>query len=149
MSLAVAGVIILVFALVLLSVSSGKKKKKPVKKERKRSTVIRDATKKLAQNPHHVPALTELSALYFGERNWEKALPLYMDLLNIASNDKSVDMYKVALRKGICALHLKKHDEAMDGLITAAKIDGKSFECNYYLGQAYFENDNFDKAIPF
>lgn len=149
MSLAVAGVIILVFALVLLSVSSGKKKKKPVKKERKRSTVIRDATKKLAQNPHHVPALTELSALYFGERNWEKALPLYMDLLNIASNDKSVDMYKVALRKGICALHLKKHDEAMDGLITAAKIDGKNFECNYYLGQAYFENDNFDKAIPF
>lgn len=148
-SIVIAVLVIVVF-LTLITTFSGKKGKgKNAKKPRKRSVIIKDATKKLSQNPHNVSALTELSNLYYQEHNWEKALPLLEELLNLASTNKDIDFFQVALRQGITSLNLKKPEDAMKGLAAAIKINGNNYEANYYLGQAFYQNNMFDKAIPF
>ena len=148
-SIIVAILVIVVF-LTLITTFSGKKgKDKGAKKPRKRSVIIKDATKKLSQNPHNVSALTELSNLYYQEHNWEKALPLFEQLLNLSSTNKDIDFFQVALRQGITSLNLKKPEDAIKGLSAAIKINNNNYEANYYLGQAFYQNNMFDKAIPF
>lgn len=148
-SILIAVLIILVFLVIVTSISGKKNKTQNGSKTRKRSVIIKDATKKLSQNPHNVPALTELSNLYYQEHNWEKALPLLEELLNLASTNKDIDYFKVALRQGITALNMKKPEEAMQGLSAAIKINSSNFEANYYLGQAFYQANAYDKAIPY
>jgi uncharacterized protein HemY len=105
-SILIAVLIILVFLVIITSISGKKNKTQNSSKTRKRSVIIKDATKKLSQNPHNVPALTELSNLYYQEHNWEKALPLLEELLNLASTNKDIDYFQVALRQGITALNM-------------------------------------------
>ena len=148
-SILIAVLVILIFLVIITSISGKKGKNQNGSKTRKRSVIIKDATKKLSQNPHNVPALTELSNLYYQEHNWEKALPLLDELLNLASTNKDIDYFQVALRQGITALNMKKPEEAMQGLSAAIKINNNNFEANYYLGQAFYQANTFDKAIPF
>lgn len=148
-SILIAVLIILVFLVIVTSISGKKNKTQNGSKTRKRSVIIKDATKKLSQNPHNVPALTELSNLYYQEHNWEKALPLLEELLNLASTNKDIDYFKVALRQGITALNMKKPEEAMHGLSAAIKINNSNFEANYYLGLAFYQANGYDKAIPY
>ena len=61
-------------------------------KSKNRNVIIRDATKKLAQNPHHVPALNALSDLYYREHLWDKAFPLFDLMLNLAPSNKDIDI---------------------------------------------------------
>ena len=148
-SILIAVLVILIFLVIITSISGKKGKNQNGSKTRKRSVIIKDATKKLSQNPHNVPALTELSNLYYQEHNWEKTLPLLEELLNLASTNKDIDYFQVALRQGITALNLKKPEDAMKGLSTAIKINNNNFEANYYLGQAFYQVNAYDKAIPF
>lgn len=148
-SIAVAFLIIVVFLVIITSFSGKKAQGEKGAKTRKRSVIIKDATKKLSQNPHNIPALTELSNLYYQEHNWEKAYPLLDELLNLAATNKDINYFQVALNQGITALNLKKPDDAMKGLISAYKINSNNFEVNYYIGLAYYQNNAFDKAIPY
>ena len=148
-SIAVAFLIIVVFLVIITSFSGKKAQVEKGAKTRKRSVIIKDATKKLSQNPHNIPALTELSNLYYQEHNWEKAYPLLDELLNLAATNKDINYFQVALNQGIAALNLKKPDDAMKGLISAYKINSNNFEVNYYIGLAYYQNNAFDKAIPY
>lgn len=148
-SILIAVLIILVFLVIITSITGKKSKAQNGSKTRKRSVIIKDATKKLSQNPHNVPALRELSNLYYQEHNWEKALPLLEELLNLASTNKDIDYFQVALRQGITALNMKKPEDAMKGLSSAIKINNNNFEANYYLGQAFYQANTYDKAIPY
>ena len=148
-SILIAVLVILIFLVIITSISGKKGKNQNGSKTRKRSVIIKDATKKLSQNPHNVPALTELSNLYYQQNNWEKTLPLLEEVLNLASTNKDIDYFQVALRQGITALNLKKPEDAMKGLSTAIKINNNNFEANYYLGQAFYQVNEYDKAIPF
>ncbi|MBR6566466.1 MAG: tetratricopeptide repeat protein [Spirochaetaceae bacterium] len=148
-SILIAVLIILVFLVIITSITGKKSKAQNGSKTRKRSVIIKDATKKLSQNPHNVPALTELSNLYYQEHNWEKALPLLEELLKLTSTNKDIDYFQVALRQGITALNMKKPEDAMKGLSSAIKINNNNFEANYYLGQAFYQANTYDKAIPY
>ena len=148
-SILIAVLIILVFLVIITSITGKKSKAQNGSKTRKRSVIIKDATKKLSQNPHNVPALRELSNLYYQEHNWEKALPLLEELLNLASTNKDIDYFQVALRQGITALNMKKPEDAMKGLSSAIKINNNNFEANYYFGQAFYQANTYDKAIPY
>ena len=130
------------------SSSSGKKAREKVAHSKNRAQIIRDATKKLSRDPHNIQALTALGELYFSERLWDKALPLYNDLANLAANHPEIEAPIAYLRYGICCLHQKKPQEAMTSLITAYKLDSHSFDVNFYLGKACFESGDFEKAIP-
>ena len=140
-----AGVIVFAFAAILVSLGS---KKGGSKKQKSRATIIRDATRKLSQDPHNPDGLISLSELYYNERAFDKAYGLYDTMLNIAPAHTEINPFIAALRQGICGLKIGKIQDAMRGLQAAYNIKPSDFEANYYLGQALYKNDMFEKAIP-
>ncbi len=140
-----AGVIVFSFAAILVSIGS---KKGGRKKQKSRATIIRDATRKLSQDPHNPDGLIPLAELYFSEHSFDKAYGLYDTMLNIAPAHSEINPFQAALRQGICGLKIGKAQDAMRGLQAAYNIKPSDFEANYYLGQAFYKNDAFEKAIP-
>ncbi len=116
--------------------------------QKSRQNIIRDATKKLAQDPHNPQGLIPLANLYYEEQLWDKAYPLYETMMNIAVAHPQINSQEASLRQGICAVKIGKYDEALKGLIQAYKLAGDSFEVNFYLGQCYYNNKEYEKAIP-
>lgn len=142
-------VIVVVGFIALLMVFSGSKGKSGRgSKQKSRQVIIKDATRKLSQNPHNPDGLIPLANLYFQEQLWEKAYPLYETMLNIAVAHSEINLGQASLRQGICALKIGKNEEAFKGLLQARKINPDSFETNFYLGQAFINNKEVDKAIP-
>ena len=142
-------IIVVVGFIALLMVFSGSKGKSGRgSKQKSRQVIIKDATRKLSQNPHNPDGLIPLANLYFQEQLWEKAYPLYETMLNIAVAHSEINLGQASLRQGICALKIGKNEEAFKGLLQARKINPDSFETNFYLGQAFINNKEVDKAIP-
>jgi len=143
----IAGVIVLTVVVVLMQVAgrAGKKKSNPKANAAK---LIRDASRKLKQNPHDAAAMTTLADYYYGERNFEKAAPLYDSLIDLVKLHHSPNEFQVALRQGICAIKLDKIQEAFKGLSDAYKFNPNDYEVNYNLGMACYKSNMFDKAVP-
>lgn len=143
-------IIVVVAFVALLMMFSGSKNKAGKKggKQKSRQIIIKEATKKLSQNPHNPDGLIPLAELYYQEQLWDKAFPLYETMLNIAVAHPQIDLAKAALRQGICALKIGKNEESFKGLLQARKISPENFETNFYLGQAFLRNKENDKAIP-
>ena len=149
MSIAIAAFTIIAFATILILIS-GKKSShsKSNLKQKNRATIIRESTKKLAHNPHNVQALKPLAELYYSEHLWDKALPLYDTLSNIASRHPEIEIGETNLKQGICLVKLGKAQEATQKLIIALKSNPTSYEANLFLGKSLFKLNNFEKAIP-
>lgn len=153
LSLLIAGVVVFSFAAILLMIATRKTgtnggSKKGGKKQKGRTQIIRDATRKLSSDPHNPDGLIPLSDLYYSEHAWDKAYPLYETMVAVAPAHKEIDAYKAALRQGICAIKLNKLQEAFKGLSTAYNLRPDDFDVNYYLGQACYTNNEFEKAVP-
>ncbi len=151
LSLLIAGVVVFSFAAVLLMFATRKNAgsgKKGGKKQKGRAQIIRDATRKLSSDPHNPDGLVPLGELYYSEHAWEKAFPLYETMLAVAPAHKEIDAYKAALRQGICAIKLNRLQEAFRGLSAAYNLRPDDFDVNYYLGQACYANNEFEKAVP-
>ena len=131
--------------LILASSQNGQQKKQ---KQKSRGSIIRTAEKKLAQDPYDPAALLPLSELYYKEQQWEKAFPLFVTLAEIIPTHPEIDMFETALRDGICSVKLGKLSDALKSLSLARREKPDSFETNFYLGQAFFLNKDYDKAIP-
>ena len=136
------------FIVILMILSGSKSKQGKGGKQKSRQNIIKDATRKLAQNPHNPDGLIPLANLYYQDQLWEKAYPLYETMLNIAVAHPEINLAQAALRQGICALKVGKTEEAFKGLLQARKINPDNFETNFYLGQALINNKEYDKAIP-
>ena len=126
-------------------IPNGQQKKQ---KQKSRGSIIRTAEKKLAQDPYDPAALLPLSELYYKEQQWEKAFPLFVTLAEIIPTHPEIDMFETALRYGICSVKLGKLSDALKSLSLARREKPDSFETNFYLGQAFFLNKDYDKAIP-
>ncbi|WP_294431786.1 tetratricopeptide repeat protein [uncultured Treponema sp.] len=147
MSTLIAVVIIVAFGALVLAFATRKKSGKGGK-QKSRAQIIRDSTRKLAQDPHNADALIALGNLYYNERAWDKAYPIYETQISIAPVHKEIDVFKAALRQGICAVKLNKIPEAFKGLSSAVQINPNDFEVNYYLGLTFYKNNEFEKAVP-
>ncbi len=145
----IAGVVVLSLA-VLFIVVAGKKGSvgKKSNKSRTQAQIIKEANKRLARNPNDPEGLLDLGNLYFSNKVWDKAYPIYDTLAKIAGKNNGVDAFTAVLRCGICALNLDKLPEANANLIMAYKIDGQNFDVNYYMGKLLFKNKDYEKVIP-
>ena len=144
----IAIIVVVGFIAVLMAFSGSKGKQGNAGRQKSRQNIIKEATRKLSQNPHNPDGLIPLANLYFQEQMWEKAYPLYETMLNIAVAHSEINLGQTALRQGICALKVGKNEESLKGLLQARKISPDGFESNFYLGQAFINNKEFDKAIP-
>ena len=127
LSLTIAIVIIIAFAAVLIGISTRKSSPKKNKKKN-RSQIIKEASRKLGQDPHNPDGLIALGDVYFSEHNWEKAYQIYDTMLNIAPAHKEIDPFTAALRQGICAYKLDKIQDAFRGLPSALQINPANFD---------------------
>lgn len=142
---------VIAVALVYLLISMVMNKLASVKKtdkKKSRQTIVNTASRKLAQDPHHVPSLLALSEIYFQEHLWDKAMPLLTTLLDRSSVQHDINRTEVALKQGICAVKLNKIPDAIRGLSIAYKDRPDNYETNFYLGQAFVQSGEFAKAVP-
>lgn len=144
-----AGVIILaVIAIVSSTKRQTTSKNSTVPDKKKESKIIKEATKKLRQDPHHAPSLVALSDCYYRQHDFEKAFPLYNTLVDIVKLHPEIDEFTAAIRQGICAVKLGKIQESFKGLGIAMQKKPNDFDTCYYLGYACFQNKDYAHAIP-
>jgi tetratricopeptide (TPR) repeat protein len=109
-----------------------------------RDSVIRNATKKLSQNPNDSESLNALGDLYFREEDWQQSFKIYSTLME---NGQGARNFDVNLRYGISALRLGMTDDAYRGLSMARTMNQNNFDLNYNLGVLEFQRKSYDKAI--
>lgn len=126
----------------------GKRKGGAGKRDRGREVILKEANKRLAQNPRDLEALKSLGDLYFREESWNEALKTYEILVESGSGNPALDQFEANLRYGIAANKLGLLDEAAKGFATARTYNPNNFELNYNLGALEFQRKNYDKAIP-
>jgi tetratricopeptide (TPR) repeat protein len=144
----IAVVAIALFGILLLSVLGRKGKKDKSGRKKDRSVILKEANKRLAQNPRDPEGLSIIGDLYFKEHIWDKAMPVYEVLMDLGSARSQVNQGEAALRYGICALKLGRLPDALKGLFHAKQLNPHNFEVNFYLGQVYYLTNDIEKAVP-
>lgn len=149
MSILLAIITAAVLIIILMMLKTGSKasggKKKDTKKAK--TSVLRDAERKLAHDPHNVSALQNVGEIYFSDKLWDNCFKTYKTLFDISAAHVEVNVAQAARRMGIAAFNLEQYDEALNGLMVSVKKDPDSFEGNYYLGRAFYIKEIYDKAI--
>jgi len=114
-----------------------------------KDAALREATRRLAQNPNDPQALYALASAYFDDENWDKAMRTYEALIDqIALNHtQGIDNFEIQLRYGISARKLNMLEQAYKGFSTARKFRQDNFEVNFELGSLEFERKNYEKAV--
>jgi tetratricopeptide (TPR) repeat protein len=112
-----------------------------------RDTIMNEANKRLAQNPHDQEALYTLAGVYFDDESWDKAMKTYETLAEHLTSSSGIDRFEVYLRHGISAKKLNMLDQAYKGFSMARSFRQDNFEVNYELGALEFERKNYEKAV--
>jgi tetratricopeptide (TPR) repeat protein len=118
-----------------------------VKRAKSRDAVLKDAAKRLAQNPRDPAGLQGLGDIYYKEENWDLAYKTYETLVEVAGTSTGVDEFEANLRYGISAIKLGLTEPAYKGLAMANTINPGDFEVCYNLGTLEFQKKNYEKAI--
>ena len=145
------GAIILIVALVFILMgragNSSLKGSKFSKKDRE--AAIKEANKRLIQNPKDTEALYTIANAYFDDESWDKAMKTYETLIDHLSSTgtQSAVQFEIYMRYGISARRLNMLDQAFKGFSTARTYKQDSFEVNYELGALEFERKNYEKAV--
>jgi len=119
------------------------------KHSKDREAAIREANKRLAQNPNDPEALYTLASAHFDEQNWDKAMKAYETLSDMLSTNPipGIDKFEVFLRTGISARKLNMIDQAYKAFSVARSFRQDNFEVNFELGLLEFERKNYEKAV--
>jgi tetratricopeptide (TPR) repeat protein len=119
------------------------------RREKSRDILIREANKRLAQNPRDPDALNTIGDIYFQDSAWEKALKTYEILIELLLSNQApgINEFEINLRYGLSALKLNLNDAAYRGFAAARNIRQDNFEVNYNLGYLEFQKKNYEKAI--
>ncbi|MDR1287670.1 MAG: tetratricopeptide repeat protein [Treponema sp.] len=115
-----------------------------IKRTKGREAMVKDANKRLAQNPRDPEALNVLGDIYFQDGEWERAFKTYEVLSELTG---TVDEFEVNLRYALSASKLNLTDAAYKGFAAARAIRQDNFEVNYNLGHLEFQKKNYEKAI--
>jgi tetratricopeptide (TPR) repeat protein len=141
-------VLVAVIGLSFLGRKRDASKARPAKR-RDRASIIREATRRLAQNPRDPEGLQAMGGLYYQEQDWEKAYAAYEVLVDLAPTNPKLDEFECSLRFGVSAVKTNRLQEAIKGFLLARKIKSDHFEVNYNLGYICYLQKEYEKSIPF
>ena len=113
-------IVIIAVALLILAALTGKgakkeKNKSAQPKNRDRNAIVREANKRLGQNPRDAGALNALADVYFQDEEFEKARKTYELLVDLCATNKELDEFELTLRYAISSLRTKKLKDAYNG----------------------------------
>jgi cytochrome c-type biogenesis protein CcmH/NrfG len=117
------------------------------KRAKGRDTIIKNANKRLNQNPRDPEGLLMLGDIYYQEETWDKAYKTYETLVELAGSSPSISEFDVNLRYATAALKLGFNDDAYKGFSTARSLKQENFEVNYNLGYLEFQRKNYERAV--
>jgi tetratricopeptide (TPR) repeat protein len=117
------------------------------KNTKEQTAVLRDANKRLTQNPRDPEALLVVADNYYREEAWDNAYKTYETLVELAGSYQNVDEFEANLRYAVCASKLGLLNEAYKGFSLARSLRQDNFEVNYNLGSLEFQRKNYEKAI--
>lgn len=141
-------VIITVAIIIMVSILSGRNKKNISGNQiQDRNTILKEANKRLANNPKDIQALTALADLHFAEQNYTQAMKTYGILLDLCATNSRLDEHTVNLNFGLSAMKAKVWTEAYKSLAIARTKDTDNFEINSSLGALEFKRGNYEKSI--
>ncbi|MDR0497283.1 MAG: hypothetical protein LBH42_06695, partial [Treponema sp.] len=128
---AIVGIVLVVFLLMMFRGRTGKSGGGG-KLSKGRDSVLKEASKRLEQNPRDPEALSALGDLYYREENWDQAYKTYGALSDLGK--QAPNEFEANLRWGMSALKLGLTDEALKGLTVAKNLNSTNFEVSYNLG---------------
>jgi len=117
------------------------------KRSKGRDAILRDANKKLAQNPRDHEALLAAGDVYYQEETWDLAFKTYEVLSEMTTLYPTMDEFLINQRLGTAAVKMNQQTEAFKALSVALAINPGDFEVNYNLGSLEFQRKNYEKAI--
>ena len=127
--------------------TGGKKAKRLKVKDH--AQVLKEANRRLAQNPKDLDALLALGEVYYSEQAWDKAFKTYETLMEVAAGNPDVDEFAINRRYGLSAIRLNRFDEAYKGLVVAHAIKQDDFETCYNLGFLEFQRRQYEKSLMY
>lgn len=139
----IAAVGLLIIAFVLVFHRDRRKENRKRSRRRDRDLVVREATRRLAQDPRDVAALQDLAGIAFEEGDFADSYRHYRSLVSLCGANPEIDEFEVNLRLGQSALRVKKPQEAHKHLMVARSLRPDEFEVNFNLGlMAYMQKDH-------
>jgi tetratricopeptide (TPR) repeat protein len=149
-------VLVVIFILVTIvftayMISSNKRKRGSVIKIKNMNTgaALKEAARRLAKNPHDVPALLFTGEQQFKGGDWENALRTYETLAGIPSSKDEIDAVTVNLRAAICSVNLNMLDSAYKYIVVARSINPANFEVVFNIGYIEFLRKNYERALVY
>ncbi|MDR2068799.1 MAG: tetratricopeptide repeat protein [Spirochaetaceae bacterium] len=117
------------------------------KRAKGRDAIVKNANKRLSQNPRDPEGLLALGDIYYQEEAWDKAYKNYETLLELAGSSPAINEFEVNLRYAAAAMKLGFTNEAYKGFSAARALKSDNFEVNYNLGYLEFQRKNYERAI--
>lgn len=114
--------------------------------DRDKATIIREANRRLAQDPKDANALLSLAELHYKDGNWDQALKNYSLLIDLVGANPELNEFEITLKNALCAMKLKQYEIAYKNLVIARTMKPDSFDVNYNLGYLEFLKKNYEKA---
>ncbi|MDR0998624.1 MAG: tetratricopeptide repeat protein [Treponema sp.] len=146
--MAVIGIaIVVLISMLILGRGKGSFNAGHGKRRKGRDAIVRDATKRLNQNPRDPQALKAMAEIYYQEENWADAMKTYETLTEVAGGNSGVDEFEANMGYGLAAAKLNMQNEAYRGLSAARALRQDNFEVNCNLGYLEFQRKNYEKAI--
>jgi tetratricopeptide (TPR) repeat protein len=109
---------------------------------------IKDAQKKLSQNPRDPNALMIIGDAYFNNEAWGEAYKVYEILVELLEQgNRTLNEFLIQQRYGLTALQLNLEENAYRGLQIARTLRQDNLEVNYNLGVLEFKRSNYERAI--
>jgi tetratricopeptide (TPR) repeat protein len=144
-----AVVVVLILGVVLFMMIMGRSKGGGSGKKRAKGqdAMMKDANKRLAQNPRDPEALKTMGDIYFNTGEWERAYKTFETLIELTGSGSGVDEFEANLRYALSAIKLNLVDAAFKGFTAARTLKQDNFEVNYNLGHLEFQKKNYEKAI--
>jgi tetratricopeptide (TPR) repeat protein len=112
-----------------------------------RDALIKNANKRLLQNPRDPEGLQTLGDIYFQEKAWDKVYKTYEILVEAAGASPAINEFEANLRYATAAMQLGFTNEAYKGFAVARSLNQDDFEVNYNLGYMEFQKQNYERAI--
>ncbi len=110
------------------------------------SFLLKDANKRLAQNPKDGEALKIVADNNFENNQFEKAFRSYGMLINLCATDKELDEFEITLKYALSALKLNRVNEAYKALMICRGMKQNVFEVDFNLGYLEFRRKQYEKA---
>ncbi len=98
----------------------------------------------LAENMQHFRAASLLAEIYYGLKVWEKAEPLYEQILY---QQESLSQAEIYARLGDIALHSKRPDVAIVRYQKCLDLKSDHFSALEALGSIYYDNQQWEQAL--